>query len=143
MNANVHANVRETCSTRAGELETLAQLTQALDGQRSLEVAAATLLSPDLRGHMDEFVRNMGITPAGWIAWWEFLWAEGLASDVRCEHLETIEHGDSRYTLIGRWTGIRDGRRQRSEPIQAKGWSPRSRPRGPTTHSSCRRCAHD
>ena len=119
MNAQLHVNARDASSLRARELETLALLTQTLDGRRSLEVAAATLLAPDLRGSMDEFVRNMGITPDGWTGWWEFLWGEGLASDVRCEHLETIEHGDSRYTLIGRWTGIRDGRRERSEPVQA------------------------
>lgn len=104
---------------RARELATLTQLARALNRELSLADAAATLLAPDLRGHMDEFVRDMAISHAGWIDWWEFLWTVGAAEDIGCEHLETIEHGDSRYTLVGRWTGRKKGEHQVSAPVEA------------------------
>ena len=120
MNAPIQASLGDARSmARAHERATLEQLAQALDGRLSLEHAAATLLGPDLRGHMDGFIRDMGITPAGWIGWWRFLWEEGQMREIGCEHLETIWHGEGRYTLIGRWTGVRDGQHHCSEPVEA------------------------
>ncbi len=104
---------------RAREQQTLAQLARALDHKITLEQAAATLLSPALRGTMDGFIRDLEISHEGWIAWWRFLWEESGLSEIGCEHLETIEHDDGRYTMIGRWTALRDGAPLRSGLIQA------------------------
>lgn len=106
-------------AARTRDRRTLETLTRALDGQIALEAAADEVIGPDFRGDMDRIVRGMRVTPAGWMAWWRFLWLTGEVVHLGCEHLETIEHPDGRYTLVGRWMGLRDGQEVRSEPIEA------------------------
>lgn len=95
------------------EERVVTHLAQILQDQKPLS-DIHHVLAPQVIAHMDNYSFKMG--HRGWIRWVQFLREQGQVSNPSGIRDDIRENPDGTWTLLGHWTGERQGKQVMSEP---------------------------
>lgn len=95
----------------------LERLAGLVGGEQPID-GISSLLAGSIPFHMDGFTTTL--TAATWKRWVRFMHARGAVHDLGTSLDEIRKHADGTVTAIGRWSGLRNGRREFSEACSAR-----------------------